>query len=194
MKNIFKKSVIWWITFFITVWVCFVVYWALTNLPAKVWTGSWLTANSWNMMVDSLTELDNRFWTLTSGKMCTSNGVKIDCNTTIPSASDCIWASIWTACGGWKYAGGWIVAMTADLAASTWDSAVTACLARTDWWFTDWRLPTLDELYILYIKNASIWGFSLASWYWSGTQYSSTYARGICFSNGNATSLTRTDS
>lgn len=46
--------------FFLTLWVLFIAYWALVNLPAKVWTGSWLTANSWNQIVDSLTELDSK--------------------------------------------------------------------------------------------------------------------------------------
>ncbi|MCK9272297.1 hypothetical protein M0P65_02010 [Candidatus Gracilibacteria bacterium] len=60
MRETIKKSVIGGLTFFITVGTCVVVYGALTNLPAKVSPGTGLTANSWNMMVDSLTELDGK--------------------------------------------------------------------------------------------------------------------------------------
>lgn len=63
MKNL-KQNIISWITialsFFFTLGILYVAYGALANLPAKVWTGSWLLSTDWNNMVDSLTELDGK--------------------------------------------------------------------------------------------------------------------------------------
>lgn len=63
MKNIKQNIFSWAImatSFFFTLWTLYIAYWALTNLPAKVWTWSWLTVSSWNKIVDSLTELDSK--------------------------------------------------------------------------------------------------------------------------------------
>ena len=54
MKETFKKSVVWGITFFLTVWVLYIVYAATYSLPSQVWTGSWLSSAEWNKMVGSL--------------------------------------------------------------------------------------------------------------------------------------------
>lgn len=69
MKN-FKQNMLSWITialsFFFTLGILYIAYGALTNLPTKVWTGSWLTFDNWNKVVDSLTELDGKINNISS--------------------------------------------------------------------------------------------------------------------------------
>jgi len=125
----------------------------------NVWTGSWLSANSWNNMIENINYLKQ-------------------------NQSDCIWASIWASCGGWKYAGWGIVATTGDSTSAAWTTAFTSCINNTSWWFKDWRLPNSEELRLLYNYRATIWGFA-TSWYWSSTEYDATYVRGINFNGGN---------
>ncbi len=57
---------------------------------------------------------------------------------------------------------------TADLPLSP---AATACTARADGGFTDWYLPSRDELNVLYINRAAIKNFTEGDWifYWSSS-------------------------
>ena len=58
-----KKSIYSGFTFFLTVLILSIWYGALSwglSLSDKVGTGSWLTANSWNKIVDGIIELDTR--------------------------------------------------------------------------------------------------------------------------------------
>ena len=53
----------------------------------------------------------------------------------------------------------------------TWDNANTYCNGLEFCGFSDWRLPTRQELYQMYIYRASIGGFNIF-YYWSSTSYS----------------------
>jgi|TARA_R100000501_G_C2611582_1_gene106070 hypothetical protein len=55
--------------------------------------------------------------------------------------------------------------MTEDLGRMTWDDAVKACADLGD----GWRLPTKDELNILYENKDKIGGFA-NNYYWSSTE------------------------
>jgi Protein of unknown function (DUF1566) len=53
----------------------------------------------------------------------------------------------------------------------------------------DWRVPTKNELKVLFNNRAAIGGFDIsgsdpAGWYWSSSQYSGWYAWGQRFSDG----------
>ena len=55
--------------------------------------------------------------------------------------------------------------LTRDVGKFSWDEAVKACIALGD----GWRLPTKDELNMLYENNEKIGGFSNVN-YWSGKE------------------------
>ena len=50
--------------------------------------------------------------------------------------------------------------------------------------YSDWYLPSRDELNKLYMNRVQIGGFNLAGWYFSSTESSSVYAWYQDFSNG----------
>jgi hypothetical protein len=50
--------------------------------------------------------------------------------------------------------------------------------------YTDWYLPSKDELNKLYLNRVAIGGFALKE-YWSSTEKGSTYAYLLDFSNGD---------
>lgn len=166
VKETIKKSIIWWITFFITVWACVIVYWALTNLPSKVWTWSWLTASSWNTMVDSLTELDGKIATLNTAVN----------NITVPQflwqaeqnvdlvVNDNVWKDIpWTS-----------VSFNLTSPKKIWTTAHWAVMA--EWTNIAWYSHTYCSFrfnidWVSYWDanrwNQIIWCWSEASWYWN---------------------------
>ena len=49
--------------------------------------------------------------------------------------------------------------------------------------YNDWYLPSVDELYKLYLKKSIIGGFS-SDLYWSSTETSSSLAWGVGFYDG----------
>jgi len=61
--------------------------------------------------------------------------------------------------------------MTEDLGKMRWDDAMKACADLGD----GWRLPTKDELNLLYENMEKFSGFAY-SYYWSSTEYDSNYA------------------
>ncbi|MDR2027470.1 MAG: carboxypeptidase regulatory-like domain-containing protein [Prevotellaceae bacterium] len=69
-----------------------------------------------------------------------------------------------------------------------WESANTLCENSTVGGYTDWRLPTIDELTIIYGERNSIGGFK-NNWYWSATYLGLYYGTAayyyINFSNGS---------
>lgn len=67
----------------------------------------------------------------------------------------------------------------AALSTVTWDEAYAYCDTLTLYGFTDWRLPTLNELYQMYIDRNSIGGFGTNCWW-----YIEDY-RYMCFDNGH---------
>ena len=50
--------------------------------------------------------------------------------------------------------------------------------------FTDWRLPTIYELGLMYVNRVAITGFSATSYYWSCSQWDSSNAHYQYFATG----------
>ena len=69
--------------------------------------------------------------------------------------------------------------MTEDLGNMNWDDAVKACADLGD----GWRLPTKDELNILYENKDKIGGFA-TKYYWSSTEVVNYNAWGQDFFSG----------
>ena len=78
----------------------------------------------------------------------------------------------------------------------TEDGGITAAQAALDAeinGYSDWYLPSRDELYQMYLNigqgglnaNNNIGGFE-NNWYWSSSEFSSYYAWPVNFSNGNS--------
>jgi hypothetical protein len=64
------------------------------------------------------------------------------------------------------------------------DYAAKACSDKTPNGYSDWFLPSEDELYEMYKQRNSIGGF-VGSWYWSSSQSSACFACGVDFIYGN---------
>jgi hypothetical protein len=47
--------------------------------------------------------------------------------------------------------------------------------------YSDWYLPSINELNQLYINQTAIGGFTTSQTYWSSTEYSPTIALGVVF-------------
>ena len=79
--------------------------------------------------------------------------------------------------------------MTEDLGEMEWKEAKKACADLGD----DWRLPTKDELNLLYENKEKIGGFDEDFSYWSSTEYDNGIAGekevawGQNFNNGDQT-------
>lgn len=74
-----------------------------------------------------------------------------------------------------------------DLGWVSWETAMRMCASSTVANYTDWRLPSLDELMVLYNNREYIGGFNTSSYhtyYWSSTKTSDNASR-IDFSDGN---------
>ena len=67
-----------------------------------------------------------------------------------------------------------LMVQTSDLGRTNWGSANAMSNNSTVGGFTDWRLPTLNELYVLYNNRDSIGGFSSGR-YWSSSYHGSAY-------------------
>ena len=70
--------------------------------------------------------------------------------------------------------------MTEDLGEMNWDDAKKACKNLGD----GWRLPTKDELNLLYENKEKIGGFAI-NYYWSSTEYDNGDAWYQSFPNGH---------
>lgn len=70
-----------------------------------------------------------------------------------------------------------------DLGCTDWSSANMMCNNSTIGGFSDWRLPTLDELYVLYNNRELIGGFTTGD-YWSSTMNGDGWHQAIAFYNG----------
>ena len=70
--------------------------------------------------------------------------------------------------------------MTDDLGKMTWDDAKKACENLGD----GWRLPTKDELNVLYENKDKIGGFA-SNYYWSSSEFVNGIPWGQRFFNGN---------
>lgn len=65
-----------------------------------------------------------------------------------------------------------------------WTNANSYCNNLTLYGYSDWRLPTKDELLQMYADRESIGGFNTGYW-WSGTSASSDRHYSVYFYNGN---------
>jgi hypothetical protein len=86
-------------------------------------------------------------------------------------------------------------ATAAIVAGCSTDSAAKLCDNLSLNGYTDWFLPSINELNELYQNKDTIGGFS-AALYWSSSEYSSSYARGQffhfgSFTNGNKSTTQR---
>lgn len=75
----------------------------------------------------------------------------------------------------------------------TSNTAARLCNNLSSGGYSDWYLPSLDELNKLYLNRTAIGGFS-STWYWSSSQSSSTSATLTNFSNGTNGSGSKTGS
>jgi len=66
-----------------------------------------------------------------------------------------------------------------DLEEMTWDQAKAACANLSN----GWRLPTKDELNLIYENKDRVGGFA-NNYYWSSTENNSSYAWLQSFNNG----------
>lgn len=66
----------------------------------------------------------------------------------------------------------------------TWGNANTYSEGLELYGYSDWYLPSKDELYQMYVYRESIGGFTSTTYYWSSTKYGS-YPYYVSFSNGN---------
>ena len=73
-------------------------------------------------------------------------------------------------------------------------NAPTICAYYTGGGFTDWYLPSRDELNTLYINRVAIGGFNsgISSYYWSSTELTTNNALIQLFTSGSCPSPTRT--
>ena len=76
--------------------------------------------------------------------------------------------------------GGWhgLIAAEADLPGGekyTWEAAKKACDDLNEKGYSDWHLPSKEELNQLYLNRSAVGGFAGGS-YWSSTEYGADYA------------------
>ncbi len=89
-----------------------------------------------------------------------------------------------------------LMVQTKDLGCTDWHTAITMCESSIVGGYTDWRLPTREELMVLYNNKEKIGGFKLGEtdnnsntyewYYWSSTYDGAYYS--INFSSGKITS------
>lgn len=81
-----------------------------------------------------------------------------------------------------------IMVQTEDLGEVNWNSANTMCNNSTVGGYTDWRLPTIDELYVLYNNRETIGGFYgneyVYALYWSSESSNNNACYVIRFPDG----------
>lgn len=96
------------------------------------------------------------------------------------------WNGTYTITGATDSAMGTGKSNTALIIASqgTGNYAATVCTAYRGGGYTDWYLPSKDELNKLYLNMASIGGFS-GYYYWSSTEYNNTDVWVEFFVSGN---------
>lgn len=72
----------------------------------------------------------------------------------------------------------------------TWDEAMNEFNNNPE---CEVRLPTKEELSVIYYNKETIWGF-IASYYWSSTENSNDYAYYENFNNGSKNTYTKKNS
>ena len=73
-----------------------------------------------------------------------------------------------------------------NLGTFDWDGAVAECEASNKGGYTDWYLPSKDELKMMYtnLHENKFGGFITSSYYWSSTEVNDLYAVVQNFNNG----------
>ena len=74
-----------------------------------------------------------------------------------------------------------------DLGTGNWSTAKQMCIDSRVGGYSDWRLPTISELALLYTHRSEIGGFKTTGNYWSST-YSGSYYYYYNFYNGGQSS------
>jgi hypothetical protein len=67
-------------------------------------------------------------------------------------------------------------------------AAAARAVSENSGGYSDWHLPSKDELYKLYLSKTLIGGFA-SSWYWSSTEKNIAYAEVLDFGTGNYESI-----
>ncbi len=78
-----------------------------------------------------------------------------------------------------------------DLGRGNWNTANAMCKNSTLGGYTDWRLPTSDELMVLYTNRDKIGGFE-ATYYWTSSSYNNVRYYFIDFTNGYFSNISDT--
>lgn len=80
-----------------------------------------------------------------------------------------------------------LVVSPSDIGLLTWKNAKTACDELILNGYSDWRLPSIKELELIYknVYKAGIGNF-VRDVYWSSTEFSAYFAWYFCFFNGYA--------
>jgi len=79
------------------------------------------------------------------------------------------------------------------MAASCLAIPANYCSGLVQGGYSDWYLPSRDELNQLYINRVTIGGF-IENYYWSSTEFNMSTAYGFFFNNGNQTAYAKTNS
>ncbi len=151
-------------------------YWAnwTTNSCSEV--GVWYYSTWWttrSVCANALTSNSSYSWTTNTASSC-----NWWCNIKYVWYSgtcvlDCASASIWSYCWNsthwyyWYKATGSLV-ITSSLWSSLYSSSSSLCTSYSGWWYSNWRLPTSDEL-VLIKTNYPYSISSNASWVWTST-------------------------
>ncbi len=80
-----------------------------------------------------------------------------------------------------------VIAAEADLPGGdkySWEAAKKACSDLRENGYSDWRLPSKEELNQLYINRSAVGGFADVN-YWSSTEYDATTAQTLNFGSGD---------
>ena len=118
----------------------------------------------------------------------------------VAAASDqaaSVWGCSATSTGATAQALGTGQANTATILANCADRPIAASVAAavTDGGYTDWYLPSLEELRRLYANRTLIGGFNTTGvLYWSSSEQNNTLSFAVSFNNGTTFGRTKTES
>jgi hypothetical protein len=117
-----------------------------------------------------------------AGSMSWNNGVGPDIETTLPNCTDDTPGTDPSCRTG---------ASNTDILKGLADAgapyvAASYCADLTAHGHSDWYLPAVDELNVLYLNNAAIGGFDTSgNWYWASSEYTDNLARIQRFNDGD---------